>query len=201
MKNTSQNEILLSPYNLDSRHVTSQRNRVVRKVPSKSREDFPRIEQRILRQTKPTNTNDTRELALRLRHRVISSLTTQYQQHFYKTLQDNADFVQALNSLRQFYKFCEINSVSGFLRRNRFLVPLLREIPEKIYDYFGKEQKLALKVSFESDSPQSSELWILILTQLPAKDAFPILEKFDEEWWLENLDRTDCKLNTSLEYI
>lgn len=201
MKNTLQNEILLSLYNLESMRVRSQRNKVVRKVSSKSREDFPRIEQRILKQTKPININDTGEIGLRLRHRVISGLTTRYQQHFYKTLQNNADFVRELESLKLFYKFYEINFVNSFLRKNRFLVPLLREIPEKIYDYFGKDQKLALKVSFESDSPQSTELWILILTELSAKEAFPILEKFDEEWWLENLDRTDCKLNISLEYI
>jgi hypothetical protein len=201
MKNTLQNEVLLSPYNLNNMRIIPQQSIVVRKMVSKGREDFPRIEQRTLRQTKPINTTDTRKLALTLRKKLILGLTIRNQQQFYKTLQDNADFIQEFDSLKQFYKFYEMGFVTNFLRKNRFLVPLLREVPEKIYDYFGKDQKLALKVSFESDSPQLSELWILILTRLSAKEALPILEKFDEEWWLENMDRADYKLNTTLKFI
>lgn len=201
MKNTPQNEFSYFPYNIGNMRVTPQQNLPVRRKVLKSREDFSRIEQRTIRQVKPINVNDIGELALHLRKGLIPNLTVRPQPQFYKNLQENADFIQEFESLKQFYKFCEIDSVKVFLRRNRFLIPLLREVPEKIYDYFGQGQKLALKVSFDFDSPQSSELWILVLTELSAKEAFPILEQFDEEWWLENLDRTDCKLNISLEYI
>jgi len=91
--------------------------------------------------------------------------------------------------------------LGSFLRKNRFLVPLLREIPEKIYDYFGKEQKLSLKISFESDSLQLAELWVSILTELLANEVLPILDRFDEEWWLENMNRADSKLNITLKFI
>ncbi len=201
MNNAQFKDIFSSPYDFGDVRIKAHQNKVVRKVVSTNNQEPFSIQQKILRQTKPINTSNIEQLSSSLRSGAISGLVSRYKQQFRKTLQDNIDFAQELNSIKQFYTFYEINFVSGFLRRNRFLVPLLREIPEKIYHYFGKDQKLALKVSFEPDSPQLSELWILVLTELTAKEAFPILEKFDEEWWLENLDRTDCKLNISLEYI
>jgi hypothetical protein len=200
MKDILQNEIL-SSYGIGERRVLTQRNRVSRRIVSKNWEESLSIQHKTLRQTNLTNLINTEESSSGLRNRVGLGLISRHRQQFHKTLQDNAGFILELEALKQSYKFCEENFVSSFLRKNRFLIPLLREIPEKLYDYFGKNQKLALKVSFESDSPQLSELWILILTELPTTEAFPILEKFDEEWWLENLDRTDCKLNISLEYI
>lgn len=200
MKDILQNEIL-SSYGIGEARVLTQRNRVSRRIVSKNWEESFSIQHKTLRQTNLTNLINTEELSLGLRNRLASGLISRHRQQFHKTLQDNVDFILELEALKQSYKFCEENFVSSFLRKNRFLIPLLREIPEKLYGYFGKNQKLALKVSFDSDSPQLSELWILILTELSATEAFPILEKFDEEWWLENLDRTDCKLNISLEYI
>ena len=85
--------------------------------------------------------------------------------------------------------------------KNRFLFSLLEEIPNKIYEYFGNNQKLSLKISHEPDFPQSSELWVSILTELSAKEALSILEKFDEEWWLENMDKSAGKLNINLKFV
>jgi hypothetical protein len=201
MKSILENEFSYFPYDVENMRLTPKQNMPVRRKVLKGREDFPRIEQRTLRQAKPVNINDRGELALNLRKRLIPNLTARHQQQFYKTLQENADFIQEVESLKQFYRFCEMDSVKVFLRRNRFLVPLLREVPEKIYGYFGKDQKLDLRISFESDSPQSSELWVSILTELSAAEALPILERFDEEWWLENMDRADCKLNITLKFV
>ena len=112
-----------------------------------------------------------------------------------KPIDEKLDFVF------QRYEIAESESIKSFLSKNRLLILLLEEIPSKISQYFGHNQKLSLKISHEPDFPQSFELWVFILTELSAKEAFPILEKFDEDWWLENLDRADCKLNISLEYI
>ncbi len=200
MKNTQYNDTFSIPYDVGNVRIERQPNKVVRKVIFPDTE-FYGIQEKISNQARPKNLSNIEKLSSSLRSKVVSGLASRYRQRNRRALQDNIDFVQEFNSIKQFYKFYEVNFVTGFLRKNRFLVPLLRATPEKIYDYFGKDQKLALKVSFDSDSPQLSELWVLILTELPAKDALPVLERFDEEWWLENMDRADCKLNITLKFV
>ncbi len=106
-----------------------------------------------------------------------------------------------INALSSKYKISNFEEVKNFLLKNRFLVSLLEEIPNKIYQYFGDSQKLALQVLYEPDFPDSSELWILVMTELSAKEARSIMNKFDKEWWLENLHKANCKLNVGIEYV
>ncbi len=106
-----------------------------------------------------------------------------------------------INDLRSKFEITNFEEVRNFLTKNRFLVSLVEEIPSKIYQYFGIGQKLALQVLYEPDFPQSFELWIHILTELSAKEALPVLERFDEEWWLENMDKSDGKLNITLKFV
>lgn len=106
-----------------------------------------------------------------------------------------------INDLRSKFEITNFEEVRNFLTKNRFLVSLVEGIPSKIYQYFGIGQKLALQILCEPDFPKSFELWIHILTELSAKKALPILERFDEEWWLENMDKSDGKLNITLKFV
>lgn len=108
---------------------------------------------------------------------------------------------EEFSSLARYYEIARVEDVKSFISRNSFLTPLLKEIPNKIYQYFDSNQKLALKVLYEPDFPQSSELWILVLTELSAKEARSIMNKFDKDWWLKNLYKADCKLNVGIEYV
>lgn len=109
--------------------------------------------------------------------------------------------IEEINALPLKYEISNFEEVKSFLSKNRFLISLLKEIPSKIYQYFGNSQKLALQVLYEPDFPDSSELWILVKTELTAKQARPIMDTFDEDWWLENLSQTACKLNVGIEYV
>ncbi len=91
--------------------------------------------------------------------------------------------------------------VGEFVSENLYLLDLLEEIPSRIYNYFGANQQLELRVSHEPEFPNSSELWVDILTKLSAKEATQILDKFDADWWLENMERANSKLNITLEFI
>lgn len=108
---------------------------------------------------------------------------------------------EKIDSLKETFEINKIEDVKNFLLKNRDLFPLLEEISNRIYQYFGDKQKLSLKVSHEPDFPQTPELWVSILTEYSAKEALPILEKFDEEWWLENMDRSAWKLNINLKFV
>lgn len=104
-------------------------------------------------------------------------------------------------TLSQNYQIRNVAETKSFLLNNRFLISLLEEIPEKISQYFGDNQKPVLKVSYEPEYVNSAELWVEILTKLSAKEAMRILDKFDEEWWLEKIDKTYGRLNITLKFI
>jgi hypothetical protein len=91
--------------------------------------------------------------------------------------------------------------VGEFVSENLYLLDLLEEIPSRIYTYFGVNQQLALRVTHEPEFPNSSELWVDVLTKLSAQEATQLLDKFDEEWWLENMERANYKLNITVEFI
>ena len=99
------------------------------------------------------------------------------------------------------YEVKDTARVSEFLYENQFLMNLLAEIPWQIRQYFGNSPRLKLEILSEHDFHASKELWISILTKLSAEEALPFLDKFDEEWWLENMDRANHKLNITLEFV
>lgn len=106
--------------------------------------------------------------------------------------------IQALSSSYEINNFEELKL---FLSKNRLLISLIEEIPNKIYQYYGRDQKISLEIFYEPDFPQSAELWVSVLTELSAEEARSAMNKFDKEWWLENLSRADCKLNIGIEYV
>ncbi len=108
---------------------------------------------------------------------------------------------EEINVLPVKYEISDFDEVKAFLSKNRFLISLLEEIPGKIHQYFGSSQKLALQVIHEPDFPENSELWILVLTELPAKEARSIMNRFDKDWWLKNLHQASCKLNVGIKYV
>jgi tetratricopeptide (TPR) repeat protein len=103
--------------------------------------------------------------------------------------------------LRSLYHLEEPDLITEFVQQNSFLIELLVEAPRRINSVFGEETKLALQLSQDPEDVDSRELFINILTTLSAQEAFPLLERLDEEWWLDISDRADGKLNIRLRYV
>lgn len=108
---------------------------------------------------------------------------------------------EKINALPSKYEISNFEEVKNFLLKNRFLMSLLEEIPSKIYQYYGNNQKISLKVFYEPDFPKSSKLWVSVLTKLPAEEARSIMDNLDKDWWLENIDRANYKLNIGIDYV
>ncbi len=113
----------------------------------------------------------------------------------------HAKTLEQINVLAREYEIHNPPEVAEFLSRNTFLLDLLKEIPSKIFQYYGSEQKIALEVFYEPDFPQSSKLWVSVLTERSAEEARSIMDKIDEDWWLENIDKAKCKLNIGIDYV
>ena len=113
----------------------------------------------------------------------------------------HSEMLERINFLAREYDVRNPQEVGKFLRDNLFLFDLLKMIPRQITKYFGKNAKLALELLSEPDFPSSREIFVLILTEDAAENARSKMNKFDQKWWLENIDKANCKLNVSLEYV
>lgn len=93
-----------------------------------------------------------------------------------------AEFQQLTN----YYKFREAKEVFLFLKKNPFLVQILKAAPAEICKYFAN-QTLFLEVIRDAENKAEVHLTLFIATSLEAEQA---LEKFDRlfyDWWLKNL--------------
>jgi hypothetical protein len=111
------------------------------------------------------------------------------------------EMLEGINFMAREYEVRNPQEVGKFLRDNLFLFDLLKVIPGQIAKFFGKNAKLALELLSEPDFPSSRELFVLVLTDDSAEKARPKMDRFDQKWWLENLEKANCKLNVSLEYV
>lgn len=113
----------------------------------------------------------------------------------------HAKTLEQINVLAREYEIRNPSKVAEFLSENLFLLDLLKVIPGKLRKFFGKNTKLAVELFAEPEMPSSKEIFVLVLTKNEAKEARAKMDEFDEKWWFENLDKANCKLNVSLEYV
>ncbi|MGH9844555.1 MAG: hypothetical protein ACREEM_38020 [Blastocatellia bacterium] len=90
--------------------------------------------------------------------------------------------------------------VKSFLEENDFLIPLIGEASEKLAEYFGAETPQILEVIFHPDDG-STELFLFIQVEPAISNARARLDRFDEDWWLGEMYRSQNKIVISLEFI
>ncbi len=98
------------------------------------------------------------------------------------------------------YSFRKRHAVFAYLQENPFLINLLIEAAIKVKEYFGFHSQLNLDLFSDAEDSNGSELFVRIGVDLLPAIARQILERLDEEWWLEASIRADCKMNIALEY-
>ena len=106
---------------------------------------------------------------------------------------------EVVNRLADLYSFRGHIEVARFLRQHPSLVSPLLEAPKVASRYFGRVP-LALEVFRDPEAHGHRQLFALIETGLDGDAALEALERFDEEWWLDALPRTDYRLAFTLEY-
>ncbi len=106
----------------------------------------------------------------------------------------HARTLEQVNVLAREYEIRNPSEVARFLRDNTFLLGLLEEIPKQIRKVFGKRQELALEFFWNPEDPTWHQIHVLVPTHLSVDETFSAMEKFEENWWLENFARADMKL-------
>ena len=100
--------------------------------------------------------------------------------------------------LERLYTFREREEVLWFLERYPFLVPLLLEAYYEIEKYFPHSQ-VFLEVVTDPEAIDDYQLIAFIATNFGPDEAVDRLEQFDEDWWLDALNRAQGKLCIDVE--
>ena len=118
----------------------------------------------------------------------------------YVTLLDTIES-QCLYRLEEIYSLRDAAAVRRFLQACPQLIELLLEAHVYLQEYFGPDPQVTLEVVSDPEAESMDELFAYILTSLPVDEALARLDKLDEEWFLDQLDRVDGQLNFNLEFV
>lgn len=103
--------------------------------------------------------------------------------------------------LLQIYKVRDQSKVGQFLEAHSFLIPALKVLHSKVRYYFGGQTTTMLEVIVDPEAMDDTQLFAFIQTHLLPDEAHDRLEQLDEQWWLDEMDKTRGKLSIHLEFV
>jgi hypothetical protein len=132
----------------------------------------------------------------------LSSLTELKQKTRTRNLQKQRTHrnYQLLSRLGRIYNLSSSSKLLRFFDENRALIPVVIEAHEELKKRFPSEE-FTLEVVSDPEADGCDELFAYILTSLPVEDALQRLNDLDEEWFLNQLDRTNGLFNFNLRFI
>ncbi len=107
-----------------------------------------------------------------------------------------AVLTSALNGL---YAFRGGSIVEGFLAENPALSDLLFEAHREVSGHFGPGVEMALEVVADPEALGDRQLFVLVRTELPRREARTRLAELDRDWWLDALPAAGGKMEIALE--
>ena len=118
---------------------------------------------------------------------------------FYIDDEENAN-EKRIEVLSKHIKFSSLTDEKRLLSKNAFLIDVIKEAITKIKKLFTSE---SLELAVENDPEIQSYSEVLVLkihTKKNPKETIELLNKLDEEWWLEAKLNTKQKLIIEEEY-
>ena len=106
-----------------------------------------------------------------------------------------------LCQIEEIYSLRDPTSVRRFLHTYPQLVEVLLDAHVYLQKYFGPDPQVILEVVSDPEVEGMDELFAYILTSLPVDEALARLDRLDEEWFLDQLDRVAGRFNFNLEFV
>ncbi len=94
-----------------------------------------------------------------------------------------------------------VAGAEAILNEEGYLLPLLDEACSILRTLFGSDSELVLE---RFDDPESLDghamLFLTVLTGIETAEAMRLLERFDEEWWIDHVAQAEGKLQFTVSY-
>jgi hypothetical protein len=110
------------------------------------------------------------------------------------------DITLVYAQLEKVYSFRNAEAVRRFLQTHPHLIEVILETYPYLVKYFGPNPQVMLEVVGDPEAEGLEELFAYILTSLPVDEALARLDKLDQEWFLDQLDRIGGQFNFNLEF-
>jgi hypothetical protein len=98
------------------------------------------------------------------------------------------------------YILSKSSAVGNFLQAHQELSSLLDEAYQELRKYFSSED-LKLELVADPEIVGNQQLFVYIFTSLSVTDALQKFNEFDEQWWLDRIDRANGLLNFNLRFV
>lgn len=123
--------------------------------------------------------------------------------HVLKQSETVCDIIEStrLPGLEDLYTFRNSVAVRHFLLCHPHLIDLLFEAYPHLARCFGPNPQVALEVVQDPEVADWTQLVAYILTSLPVNQALDRLDRFDDEWFLDQVDQVDDLFNFNLEVL
>lgn len=118
----------------------------------------------------------------------------------FQDLGNDNDLLFLMSRLKRKYTVANFSKLLKFLSNNQSLFELLFEAHGEIKKYFPLEE-IVLEVVLDPEIDSHEGIFAYILTSLPVAEALRKLDEFDEEWFLNQLDRTNGLFNFNLRFV
>ncbi len=105
-----------------------------------------------------------------------------------------------VNRIRQAYLISSQAEFASFTERFPFLTSLLLDASNALSQIFPDNVIYRLEVAHDREDENIEELVCFICTDLDPDEALAKLDAFDEEWFLDNIGKTNGRLIFTLEF-
>ena len=103
------------------------------------------------------------------------------------------------SELDKVYLFREPDQILNYLILNPYLTPLLGETADALKQYFP-DARFALRRYVDPEISGFTRLVIEIPTKYSPKETLSRLDKFEDEWWIENEYKSKGNLTVNVEF-
>lgn len=78
---------------------------------------------------------------------------------------------------------------------------LIEEAKQKLQDAFGSTAEIYTKLSIDPSEPKAAPItFVVARVSMSTAQSSAIMDRLDEEWWLDQLDRAEGKVNITFEH-
>lgn len=102
--------------------------------------------------------------------------------------------------LQNLYTFENPTDIRRFLFTHQNLIEILFEAHKQIKKIFGEVVNLSLEINYDPEEDFEG-LFVIIETNLSPEGALDLLDRFDEEWWLDVDFETRCIMGVTVRII
>lgn len=122
----------------------------------------------------------------------LAQITDVQQQYSVQDVDESYRYEKIKNDIKRLegnYEISDSIQIKTFIFNNPFLISILTEAPNQIKKVFGNKVNMSLEIHSDPEE-NNKELFVIIRSKFTPKKARQLIDRLDDEWFLDQLDNT-----------